>query len=76
MTIARFSDAESATAYRDACNAAEGLPKPGTPPAPFPYGWTLSWADVVEQDGAFAVPVHGSVPVPEGVPVVVREESF
>ncbi len=71
--IARFPDAVSATTYRDACNAAEGLPRPGTPPAPFPYGWTLSWADVREVDGAYPIPVCDAVPVPDGVPVV-REE--
>lgn len=73
MTTARFPDAESATAYRDACNAAEGLPKPGNPPAEFPYGWTLTWADVREQDGAFLIPVCDAVPVPDGVPVVHDE---
>lgn len=67
---ARFLDAASATAYRDACNVAEGLPKPGTPEAPYPYGWTLSWADVREVDGAWPVPVHDAVPVPDGVEVV------
>lgn len=71
---AHFPDAESATAYRDACNAAEGLPKPGTPPAQFPYGWTLSWADVREVDGAFPVPVCDAVPVPDGVPVTEPKE--
>lgn len=66
--LALFPDSESATAYRDACNAAEGLPKPGIPEAPYPYGWTLSWADVAEADGGFPVPAHPAVPVPDGVP--------
>lgn len=70
MRSALFSDAESATAYRDACNAAEGLPRPGDPPAPYPYGWTLTWADVREVDGVWPIPVHPAVPVPDGVPVV------
>lgn len=68
--IALFPSAKAATAYRDACNAAEGLPKPGVPAAEFPYGWTLTWADVVERDGVWPVPVHDAVPVPDGVPVV------
>lgn len=70
---AHFPDASSATAYRDACNAAEGLPRAGSPPAPYPYGWTLTWANVVERDGVFPVPVHDAVPVPDGVPVVHEE---
>lgn len=49
---ANFPDATSATQYRDACNAAEGLPRPGNPPAPYPYGWTLSWADVFDVEFA------------------------
>lgn len=61
-----FPDIASATAYRDACNAAEGLPKPGEPEAPYPYGWTLSWADV---DESCRVPVHPAVPAPDGVTV-------
>lgn len=68
--IAHFTDEASATAYRDACNQAEGLPRPGVPEAPYPYGWTLSWADVREVDGAWPVPVHDAVPVPDGVEVV------
>jgi len=68
--IAHFPDAASATTYRDACNAADGLPKAGVPAAEFPYGWTLTWADVVERDGAWPVPVHPLVEVPDGVPVV------
>ena len=43
---ALFPTADEATAYRDACNAALGLPKPGVPASDFPYGWTLTWADV------------------------------
>jgi len=70
---ANFPDAESATAYRDACNVADGLPRPGVPERPFPYGWTTSWADVVEQDGVFPIPVHPDVAVPDGVPTA--EES-
>lgn len=70
-----LSEAE-ATAYRDACDEAEGLPKPGVPEAPFPYGWTLSWADVTEVEGAWPVPVHGSVAVPSGVQVVADPEVF
>jgi len=71
--VATFPDAEAAAAYRDACNAVEGLPRAGSPPAEFPYGWTLTWADVVEVDGAFPVPVHSLVPVPDGVPVRADE---
>lgn len=73
MSTAHFPDAQSATAYRDACNAAEGLPRAGEPPAPYPYGWTLTWADVSEQDGAFPIPVCDAVPVPDGVPVASAE---
>lgn len=65
---ALFPDAESATMYRDACNVADGLPKPGVPFAEFPHGWTLQWADVREVDGAFPIPAHPAVPVPEGAP--------
>lgn len=76
-----FPDAESATAYRDACNAAKGLPRPGTPPTPPGpngepgYGWTVSWADVREVDGAYPIPVCDAVPVPEGVPTIQIEET-
>lgn len=68
--IAHFTDEASATAYRDACNATEGLPRPGVPEAPYPYGWTLSWADVREESGVWPVPVHDAVPIPEGVEVI------
>jgi len=70
---AHFSTAAEAAIYVDACNAAEGLPRAGEPPAPYPYGWTLTWADVSEQDGAFPIPVCDAVPVPDGVPVVHEE---
>lgn len=73
---AHFPTAADATAYRDACNDAEGLPRPGDPPAEFPYGWTLQWADVVEHDGAWPIPVHPSVPVPDGVPVIESKVDF
>jgi hypothetical protein len=73
MSTALFPTAAEATAYRDACDAAEGLPKPGTPAADFPYGWTLTWANVSEQDGAFPIPVCDAVPVPDGVPVASTE---
>lgn len=73
MSTAHFPDAESATAYRDACNAAEGLPRAGSPPAEFPYGWTLTWADVRERDGVFPIPTCDAVPVPDGVPVAHEE---
>jgi hypothetical protein len=73
-TTAHFPDAESATAYRDACNAAEGLPRPGSPPSEFPYGWTLAWASVVEIDGTFPIPVSALVPVPDGVPTTTPPE--
>ena len=71
MPTALFPDAGSATAYRDACNSAEGVPKPGVPEAPYPYGWTLSWSDVAAVEGAYPVPVHPAVPVPDDVPVRV-----
>lgn len=34
--------------------------------APYPYGWTLTWADIVEVDGKYPVPKHPLVPIPEG----------
>lgn len=71
MSTALFTNESDATAYRDACNVADGLPKPGTPAAEYPYGWTLSWSDVREVDGAWPVPVHDAVPVPDGVPINV-----
>ena len=73
MRTAHFPDATSATAYRDTCNAADCLPKAGVPAAEYPYGWTLTWADVVEQGGAFPIPVCDAVPVPDGVPVASTE---
>lgn len=72
---AHFPDAASATAYRNACDVAEGLPRAGVPAAPYPYGWTMTWAEPVERDGAWSVPVHPEVPVPEGV-TTVSEEIF
>lgn len=74
MRSALFPDAASATAYRDACNAAEGLPKPGVPAAEFPYGWTITWATPREDNGAFPCPVCDAVPVPDGVPVSEPKE--
>jgi hypothetical protein len=73
MSTAHFPTAAEAAIYVDACNAAEGLPKPGVPAAEFPYGWTLTWADVVERDGVFPIPTCDAVPVPDGVPVVHEE---
>ena len=70
---ALFITDESATVYRDACNIAEGLPKAGIPEAEYPYGWTLSWSNIVEVDGKWPVEVHPKVPVPEGVEVIAEE---
>ena len=71
--IANFQDAVSATEYRDACNVADGLPRAGVPVADYPYGWTLTWADVTEQNGVWPIPVHPLVPVPEGVEVITPD---
>ena len=70
MSTAHFPTAAEAAIYVDACNAADGLPRAGEPPAPYPYGWTLTWADVREVDGVWPVPVHPLVEVPDGVPVI------
>lgn len=70
MRTALFPSELSATLYRDACNVADGLPKPGVPFADYPHGWTLQWADVREDNGAWPIPVHPAVPVPDGVPVL------
>jgi len=72
---AHFPDSQSAAVYRDACNVAEGLPRAGTPAAPYPYGWTLTWADVREVDGVWPIPVCDAVPVPDGTPVTHDESD-
>lgn len=75
--IALFLVESEATSYVDQCNNILGLPKPGIPETPYPYGWTLTWADVTQDvNSKFPVPVCELVPVPDGVEVVITEEIF
>lgn len=61
MSYAIFDDKIEAEAFAVAVDQAKRLPTPGEPPAEFPYGWTLHWADVLAHpDGArWAYPLEG-----------------
>lgn len=72
MSFAIFQRESDATAYIAACDADLGLPKPGDPVEPQPYGWTMTWADVLVHPGGspFAVAVCETVQPPVGTLIV------
>lgn len=66
MAYVIFDNPNDAEEYSDECNAYLQLPKPPEPPTIFPYGWTLEWSDISENQfsTAWAVELH-----PEVVPL-------
>lgn len=44
MSYATHATEAEALAFVATCDSVLGLPKAGDPPAPHPFGWTLTWA--------------------------------
>lgn len=61
MSYAIFTVKLEAEGFGAEVDQAKGLPVAGEPPAPYPYGWTLHWAEPIEHPGGgqWAYPLDG-----------------